>query len=52
MFTGIIQDVGSISLIKKGLYKVRTKLDLINCIEGSSISCNGVCLTAKNINTG
>ena len=50
MFTGIIQDIGSISLIKNGLYKVRTKLDLINCIEGSSISCNGVCLTAKNIN--
>ena len=50
MFTGIIQDFGSISLIKNGLYKIRTNLDLINCIEGSSISCNGVCLTARNIN--
>tara|TARA_B100000575_G_C22981322_1_gene566229 strand:+ start:219 stop:806 length:588 start_codon:yes stop_codon:yes gene_type:complete len=49
MFTGIIQDLGTISEIKKGLYTVNTNLDLSNCKEGSSISCNGVCLTAKNI---
>ena len=49
MFTGIVQDLGSIKLIKGGLYKVNTNLDLSECKEGSSISCNGVCLTAKNI---
>ena len=51
MFTGIVQDLGSIKLIKAGLYIVNTNLDLSECKEGSSISCNGVCLTAKNIKT-
>ena len=49
MFTGIIQDIGSIRNLKKGLYEISTNLDLNDCMEGSSISCNGVCLTAKNI---
>ena len=49
MFTGIIQNVGSIKLLRDGLYKVETPLDLSECKNGSSISCNGVCLTAKNI---
>ncbi len=50
MFTGIIQDIGSISSTKNGIYEVKTNLDLSDCKEGSSISCNGVCLTANNIN--
>tara|TARA_B100001057_G_scaffold376597_1_gene381800 strand:- start:3546 stop:4136 length:591 start_codon:yes stop_codon:yes gene_type:complete len=50
MFTGIIQDIGSISYSKNGIYEVKTNLDLSDCKEGSSISCNGVCLTANNIN--
>ncbi len=49
MFTGIIQDIGSIKFLKEGLYEVHTNLDLKSCNEGASISCNGVCLTAKNI---
>ena len=49
MFTGIIQDLGTLNKINKGIFKVSTSLDLSNCNEGSSISCNGVCLTAKNI---
>ncbi len=49
MFTGIIQDIGSISIIKNGLYEITTSLDLSKSNEGTSISCNGVCLTAKNI---
>ena len=49
MFTGIIQDLGSIHYIENGLYQIFTNLDLTNCKEGSSISCNGVCLTAKSI---
>ena len=49
MFTGIIQELGTISLKKEGIYNVETNLDLSDCKEGSSVSCNGVCLTAKNI---
>ena len=49
MFTGIIQDLGTIKTKKEGLYQIFTKLDLSKCKDGSSISCNGVCLTAKNI---
>ena len=49
MFTGIIQDLGTIKTKEEGLYQISTNLDLSNCKEGSSISCNGVCLTAKNI---
>ena len=49
MFTGIIKDIGSIIHIKEGLYEVQTNLNLSDCKEGSSISCNGVCLTAKNM---
>ena len=49
MFTGIIQDLGTIKNKDLGLYQISTNLDLSNCKEGSSISCNGVCLTAKNI---
>ena len=49
MFTGIIQGLGSINSLNDGLYKVSTNLNLKDCKEGSSISCNGVCLTAKNI---
>jgi len=49
MFTGIIQDLGTIKTKEEGLYQISTSLDLSKCKEGSSISCNGVCLTAKNI---
>ena len=50
MFTGIIQDLGTIKTKEDGLYQISTNLDLSKCKDGSSISCNGVCLTAKNIN--
>ncbi len=49
MFTGIIQELGTIKAKEAGLYQISTNLDLSKCKEGSSISCNGVCLTAKNI---
>jgi len=49
MFTGIIQELGTIKTKEAGLYQISTNLDLSICKEGSSISCNGVCLTAKNI---
>ena len=49
MFTGIIQDIGSIKLVNEGLYEVNTNLNLNDIKKGSSISCNGVCLTAIEI---
>ena len=49
MFTGIIQDLATIRTKEDGLYQISTNLDLSKSKEGSSISCNGVCLTAKNI---
>ena len=49
MFTGIIQDLATIKIKEDGLYQISTNLDLSKSKEGSSISCNGVCLTAKNI---
>ena len=49
MFTGIIQDFGLVTHFDKGLYQIKTNLDLSNCNDGASISCNGVCLTAMEI---
>ena len=49
MFTGIIQDIGTIDQMDTSLYSIKTNLNLSSCKEGASISCNGVCLTAKNI---
>ena len=51
MFTGIIQSFGFIENIDrhKNIYTLKTKLDLNNCQVGSSISCDGVCLTITNI---
>ena len=52
MFTGIIQSFGSIENFNKKTndFSIKTKLDLSNCKVGSSICCDGVCLTAKTIN--
>ena len=50
MFTGIIQSLGEIiNINKKHTYLIKTTLDLNDCKIGSSISCDGVCLTAVNI---
>ena len=49
MFTGIIQGIGFLQDSNNNEYKIITKLDLSECKIGSSISCNGVCLTTTNI---
>ena len=49
MFSGIVQGLGKITNFSKGRLEVSTKLSLDECKTGSSISCNGVCLTATNI---
>ena len=45
MFTGIIQNLGKAINFSNGELEVTTSLDLSDCNVGSSICCNGVCLT-------
>tara|TARA_Y100000741_G_C18143309_1_gene514091 strand:+ start:87 stop:683 length:597 start_codon:yes stop_codon:yes gene_type:complete len=49
MFNGIIQSIGLIEKFESDNFYIKTSLDLSNCKIGSSISCNGVCLTATSI---
>ena len=49
MFSGIIQGVGFIDKIQSNNIFIKTSLDLNDCQISSSISCNGVCLTATSI---
>ena len=50
MFTGIIQNLGHVTSFTNGELEISTSLNLSDCKIGSSISCNGVCLTATEIN--
>ena len=52
MFTGIIQSSGSIESFNKTInaFSIKTKLDLSDSKVGSSICCDGVCLTVTTIN--
>ncbi len=50
MFTGIIQNLGNVLSFSNGELEISTMLDLSDCEVGSSICCNGVCLTATEIN--
>ena len=48
MFTGIIEDIGKVFKIKKSgdkLFYISTRINSKKLKIGSSISCNGVCLT-------
>ena len=49
MFTGIIQNLGKVINYSNGELEILTSLDLGDCRIGSSICCNGVCLTATEI---
>ena len=49
MFSGIIQGIGKIDTIESKNTTIKTNVDLSDCKIGSSISCNGVCLTATSI---
>ena len=49
MFTGIIQGIGSIVNLSNDKYQIITDLDLSDCKIGSSLCCNGVCLTVTKI---
>ncbi len=53
MFTGIIEDVGTISDIRKlggkWVFYVRTSLIPLGVLEGDSVAIDGVCLTATGL---
>ena len=51
MFTGIIQSFGLVARIDnaKNIYTLKTNLDLNDCQIGSSINCDGICLTIVSI---
>ena len=49
MFTGIIQGLGKVTDYSSGTLHLITDLNLEDCKIGSSISCDGICLTATNI---
>ena len=51
MFNGIIQCNGIIveSISNNNIVKIKTKLNLNECIIGSSICCDGICLTIIKI---
>ena len=56
MFTGIIEDIGTIAAIEKKsgswVFVIRTTLEPGSVGEGDSISVDGVCLTATKIGSG
>ena len=49
MFTGIIQGLGKVIESNDSDYTIATNLNLDDCKIGSSICCDGVCLTITNI---
>ena len=51
MFTGIIQSTANLINIdyNNNIYSIKTNLDLFDCKIGSSICCDGICLTAISI---
>tara|TARA_X000000368_G_scaffold335286_1_gene272797 strand:+ start:694 stop:1287 length:594 start_codon:yes stop_codon:yes gene_type:complete len=51
MFTGIIQNLGNVISYSHSELVLSTSLNLSDCEIGSSICCNGVCLTAIEINS-
>ena len=56
MFTGLIEDVGTIVRIERhsheNIIEFSTSLDTETVTIGDSIACNGVCLTATSLSSG
>jgi riboflavin synthase len=52
MFTGIVEELGSVERIEPGRITIACRKVLEGSREGSSIAVNGVCLTAVNLRPG
>ncbi len=49
MFTGLIADIGAVTLIERGIITIRTKFSAAMIAPGASMACDGVCLTVTSI---
>lgn len=56
MFTGIVEEIGTIESVSRGtasyILKIRADKVLGGTVEGDSIAVNGLCLTATSIENG
>jgi riboflavin synthase len=52
MFTGIVEELGSVERIEPGRITIACRKVIEGSREGSSIAVNGVCLTAVNLRPG
>ena len=52
MFTGIIEEVGSVTSVQSGTLVITARSVLQKMEQGGSIAVNGVCLTVTSFNTG
>lgn len=56
MFTGLIEDVGSVEVLRRGtrqaVLTIATRLPLNDMVLGESIAVNGVCLTITDFGSG
>jgi riboflavin synthase len=52
VFTGIIEELGTVQSVAAGRLRVRCSTVLSDATEGASIAVNGVCLTAVGLEPG
>ena len=50
MFTGIVEEAGTVEFLDKGRLRIRAERVLEDLAQGDSISVNGACLTAVSVN--
>ncbi len=51
MFTGIIEEVGRVAIVRPERLVISASLVLKDTVKGSSISVNGVCLTVTDFDS-
>ena len=51
MFTGIVEEAGTVEFLDKGRLCIRAERVLEDLAQGDSISVNGACLTAVSVNS-
>jgi riboflavin synthase len=49
MFTGLVSDVGEVVSRQGGVFRIATHYPAASIALGASICCDGVCLTAKDV---
>jgi riboflavin synthase len=49
VFTGIIEELGTVEWMREGRLRVRARTVVSDLVQGASIAVNGVCLTALDV---